>query len=91
MDQEEGSIEIKPSSATLRFAGVTVQMKAVAYDTGNAPIPGAPVEWSSGNPSVASLDDNGLVIAVSNGTTRIMAASSGVSIHASITVDIGGT
>ena len=77
--QESGSITITPSSVTLTTAGETVQLKAEVKDTGNTVIPGASVVWSSSDPEVATVDANGLVTAVSSGTTQIMATSGGVS------------
>ena len=77
--QEAGSIEITPDSATLESVGATVQLEAVVNDTGGKPIPGAAVAWSSNDPAVATVDDNGLVTAVTSGITRITATSGGVS------------
>ena len=77
--QEAGRIEITPPSATLEGVGETVQLKAEVYDTGSTIIPGAVVVWSSSNPEVATVDANGIVTAVSNGTTQITATSGGVS------------
>ena len=77
--QEAGSIEISPPSATLTMPGETVQMTAEVKDSGNTTIPGAAVVWSSSHPQYATVDANGLVTAVSNGTTQITATSGGVS------------
>ena len=84
--QEAGSISITPDSATLETVGATVQMEAVVHDTGNSPIPGAAVVWTTGDPSIATVDNNGLVTAVSSGTTQITATSGGVSESAPVSV-----
>ena len=73
VEQAAGRIEIRPTSATLERAGETVQLVAEVFDTGSTAIPGAVVVWSSSNPEVATVDANGLVTAVSNGTAQITA------------------
>lgn len=80
------SVAIAPTSATLALLGESVQLEAAVYDSGNSPIPGAAVVWSSSNPLVAAVSANGLVTAVSNGTARITATSGAVSAIATITV-----
>ena len=80
------SVAIAPTSATLALLNESVQLEAAVYDSGNAPIPGATVVWSSSNPLVATVSSNGLVTAVSNGTARITATSGSVSASVTITV-----
>lgn len=80
------SVAIAPTTSTLALLGESVQLEAAVYDSGNAPIAGAAVVWSSSNPLIAAVSANGLVTAVSNGTTRITATSGGVSANATITV-----
>ena len=86
VEQTAGSVEITPASATLTAPGATAQLEAVVYDNGNTTIPVAEVVWSSSKPEVATVDANGLVEAVSNGTTRITAALE--EIEKSITVNV---
>ena len=86
--QEAGSITISPPSATLTTVGETVQLTAEVEDTGKTVIPGAAVMWSSSDPEVATVDANGLVTALSIGTTRIMATSAGVSKSSTVYVEI---
>ena len=88
VEQEAGSIVVTPSSATLDRVGQTVQLEAVVYDTGNTAIPGAAVLWSSSNPEYATVDANGLVTAVSSGTTQITATSGGVKAYRPVFVEI---
>ena len=49
-------------------------------------MPDAAVAWSSGNPSVASVDGSGLVTAVGNGQATITAASGSASTGVAVTV-----
>ena len=86
--QEAGSVEVTPSGAILRSVGQSAQFNAVVYDTGGSAIPGAVVVWSSSEPEVATVDANGLVTAVSDGTTQITATSSGFMTSRSVHVMI---
>ena len=86
--QEAGSITITPPSATLTTVGETVQLTAEVKDTGKTTIPGAAVVWSSSDPQFATVDANGLVTAVSSGTTQITATSAGVSQSSTVYVVI---
>ncbi|MYA76188.1 MAG: hypothetical protein F4132_13185 [Gemmatimonadetes bacterium] len=80
------SVAIAPTSATLALLSESVQLEAAVYDSGNTPIPGATVVWSSSNPLIATVSSNGLVTAVSNGTAQITATSGSVSASMTITV-----
>ena len=86
--QEADSITISPPSATLTMPGETVQLTAEVKDTGDTVISGAAVVWSSSDPQYATVDSNGLVTAVSIGTTRITATSAGVSQSSTVYVEI---
>ena len=77
VEQKAGSVEVTPSGSILRSVGQNAQFNAVVYDTGGSAIPGAVFVWSSSAPGVATVDSNGLVTAVSDGTTQITATSSG--------------
>ncbi|MXZ74627.1 MAG: hypothetical protein F4207_03595 [Gemmatimonadetes bacterium] len=82
------SVAIAPTSVTLAQLGENVQLEAEVYDSGNAPIPVAPVTWSSSNPTVATVSSTGLVTAVSNGTARITAESESVTSSIEVVVEI---
>ena len=84
-------IVLNVSEATLSAVGQSLQLDAQVYDAEGAAIPGAQVTWTSSRTDVATVDADGLVIAVSNGTTRVTASSEGASAHATIHVVIEGT
>ncbi|MXW03701.1 MAG: hypothetical protein F4Z81_01400 [Gemmatimonadetes bacterium] len=84
--QEPASIAITPASATLTTVGETVQLEAVVYDSGDTVIPGATIVWTSSLPAVATVGANGLVTAVSDGTTQINAASGTATMVATVSV-----
>ena len=84
-------IVLNVSEATLSAVGQSLQLDAQVYDAEGAAIPGAQVTWASSRTDVATVSADGLVIAVSNGTTRVTASSEGASAHATIHVVIEGT
>ena len=84
--QEPASIAITPDAATIENVGASVQLEAEVFDAGDAVIPGATVMWSTGDPSVATVDNNGLVTAVSTGDARITATSGAASGSALVSV-----
>lgn len=80
------SISVTPSSHTLASIGATVQLTATVRDQNNNPMTGQTVSWTSANTAVATVSGNGLVTAVSNGTSQITARSGNASGTANITV-----
>ena len=88
---EPSRIVLNISEATLSAVGQSLQLDAQVYGPDGAAIPGAAVTWSSSRPEIATVDATGLVIAVSNGTTRVTASSGDASANATIHVVIEGT
>ena len=80
------SITVNPSSQTLATIGATVQLTATVRDQNNNPMTGQTVNWTSANTAVATVSGNGLVTAVTNGTSQVTARSGNASGTASITV-----
>ncbi|MDE2846703.1 MAG: Ig-like domain-containing protein [Gemmatimonadota bacterium] len=80
------SITVAPSSYTLASIGATVQLTATVRDQNNNTMTGQAVTWTSSDTAVATVSGNGLVTAVSNGTTQITARSGNASGTANITV-----
>lgn len=79
-------VTISPSSHTLEVIGATVQLSATVRDQRNNIMSGQTITWSSGDESVATVSEAGLVTAVSNGMTAITAKSGSLSSSAEITV-----
>jgi hypothetical protein len=67
-------IEADDSQVTV---GGTLQLQATAYDDDGDVITGRRTEWSSSNPSVATVDDNGVLTGVSAGSVNITAEIGG--------------
>jgi hypothetical protein len=73
--QVPGSITItSPASPADVLVGGTVQFVAAVLDTNSAPIAGAVVTWSSGDSSIASIDQSGLASGKAAGETPITAS-----------------
>jgi len=70
-------IEVAPLSATIG-AGDMQQFTAKAFDRNNREIDGVTFNWTTGSPSVASIDQNGRATGRGAGTTQITASSANV-------------
>jgi len=79
------SVTLSPSSVTVS-KGQTEQFSAIAKDASGNVISGASFTWSSNTSSVATVDSNGLVTTIAQGSAQITATSSGVSGSATLTV-----
>ena len=80
------SIFILPRQTTLNTIGETLQLNGVAVDLNQKRIAHAVFTWQSNSPAVATVSDQGLVTAVSNGSVTITARSGNFSATASLTV-----
>ena len=86
--QAVASVAVSPSSVTLGY-GSTVQLDVALSDSRGHPISptGRSVAWSSSDPDVATVDGEGVVQGMSDGTATITATSEGTSGSASVTVE----
>lgn len=75
VEQVAARLNAVPQDVLLSAVGDTARLSATAYDANDHEIADATVEWSSSDPDVATVSDDGLVTAASNGTTEIVAAS----------------
>lgn len=78
-------IELLPAALELQV-GDTARVVPQLYDEAGTRIEGADVHWAAQDPAVVTIDDSGLVTAISAGQSRITASAGGVSAHASVTV-----
>ena len=84
--QEASAVLVSPPADTVPV-GDTVRLAADVRDANGHAVTGeASLTWSSGNPSVATVDESGLVSGVAPGMTTITAVSSSVQATAEITV-----
>lgn len=80
------TIIVWPPSVELSSLGESYQLTATVRDQDGQEIAGAPVNWSSNDNSVATVNTSGLVTAVQNGSASVTAMSGSASATASITV-----
>lgn len=76
---------VTPADATVA-AGESVQLAATPQDSAGSPLENRAISWSSSDPSVATVDANGLVQGMSGGTATITATCESRTATASITV-----
>jgi hypothetical protein len=81
------SVVVTPGTATLPAIGATVQLTARATDVSGAVVTGRPVNWTSADAGVASVDASGLVTGATIGSVVITATLEGVSGSATIEVE----
>jgi uncharacterized protein YjdB len=74
-----------PALAFTRL-GARTRLSAIALDANNAAVPNVPFTWSSAKPTVAAVNDTGLVTAVDEGATTITAEADGVADTSDVTV-----
>ena len=83
--QSAGSVVVSPAADTVML-GDTLRLAAEAVDGNGHAIEGAEFRWSSSDPSVAAVDDSGLVRGQAEGKATIRAAGGGVEGTSEITV-----
>ena len=79
------TVAVTPPTAGVRITG-TAQLTAVTKDSVGGVLTGRTVTWGSSDPTVATVNANGLVTGVALGTATITATSEGKSGNSSITV-----
>ena len=79
------SVKVTPPLDTLVVGGQK-QFTATAYDTNNVAVSGAAIGWTSTDPGVARVSNTGLVTAVGEGVTKVIASAGGKSDSASVAV-----
>ncbi len=80
------TVAVSPATASLASLGETAQLSAMVRDQNGDVMTGAPVNWSSSDNAVATVNTSGLVTAAGNGTATITASSGSASGTASVTV-----
>ena len=78
------TLSVAPPAANL-FVNDSLQLTAALEDGGGIPVP-TTYTWSSGDPSVASVDANGLVHGISAGSVTIRVTARGEEASATLTV-----
>jgi len=84
--QVAATLAVTPSTGSLSAFGQTQQFAVSARDANNNAMTGAPITWSSSDPTVATVSSSGVATAVGNGTARITATSGRHSAAATLAV-----
>ena len=71
--QVASAVKVSPAADTVLMDD-TVRLEARAFDANGHPVAGAEFSWSSGEPSVATVDGQGLVTGVREGVATIEAS-----------------
>jgi len=79
------TVLVDPGAALMVSIGDTLELTATVRNASSQVVT-TPVTWTSSEPLVASVDGNGVVVAVGNGVAAISAAAGGVSGGAAVTV-----
>jgi hypothetical protein len=66
-----GDVTLTPGAHTMVSLGETVQLTARATDANDATVSGVTFAWGTSNGAVATVDGDGLVTAVQNGTATV--------------------
>lgn len=85
VQQVMARIVVSPKSVALK-GGASSQITGTALDAGGSPIPGALMSWTSTAPTVASVNQSGLVQALGGGTAQVIAYSQGLADTTVVTV-----
>lgn len=79
-------VQAVPPSVSVH-AGERTGLLATAFDRVGNVMPTVRMSWKSDNPRVATVDDNGTVIAIRRGTASITASAGGKSSRVTVTVE----
>ncbi len=82
------NVIVTPFNPQVLRIGTTVQLTAQARDNNNQPIPGKTANWSSNNPTIASVNQSGLVTGVAVGSTTITAEIDNKTASVQVTVTL---
>ena len=85
VDQVVSALAVSPAVDTL-LVGDTLRLTAKATDANGHAVEEAKFAWESGDATIATVDSTGLVTAVGAGEVDVMAASSGVTSPAALSV-----
>jgi uncharacterized protein YjdB len=85
--QEVATVSVSPPTVVLAALGETRLLVATAADANGNEVPGVSFQWSTSDPTVASVDSNGEVTAERNGTATVTATVGSTSGEAVVEVD----
>ncbi len=87
VEQVPAAVTLAPDSLAFSALGDTAELTATVTDANGHVIEGASVTWSSGDPAVASVGQDGSVSSTGNGRTAITARAGAATVSAPVTVE----
>lgn len=84
-------VALAPANVTFKILGDTARVSADVRDQHGVAMTGAHVSWHSRNPTIAEVDPAGLVTAVGNGTTTVVAETRHWEVRGGRMMATGGT
>ena len=84
-------VAVAPAAVTFTTLGDTIRVSADVRDQYGTAMAGARVSWLSRNPAIAEVDPAGLVTAVGNGTTMVVAETRHWEVRGGRMTATGGT
>jgi uncharacterized protein YjdB len=88
VEQVAHEVQVSASELVLTEIGETAELSATVHDEEGVEIEGAQVTWSSSDESVATVDEDGVVEAVGEGTAIITAESGDAEGTIEVTVEL---
>ena len=85
--QQANHVVVSPQSVDMTAIGETIQLIATAFDMGDGEVPGAELIWTSEEPTVATVNNQGVVTAQMNGQTLVTVTWKDVSASVTVTVE----
>ena len=86
VEQRVAKVNVSPPPTALEALGDTVRLSAEAMDANGYAVEGTAFTWTSGDTLVALVDSAGLVTAVGNGATEVIATTGEVMANAAVNV-----
>ena len=81
------TIRVTPDPLLVNSIGQLITLEAVGLDANGTEIPGLTFDWLSSDPTVASVNSEGIVSTHRNGAVTIVASAQGVSGQSQITIE----
>jgi len=87
VQQIAATLSVTPSTATLHSVGATLTPGVSATDARGNPVSGSAVGWTSTNTSAATVATTGVITAVNEGQSDVIASSGSIADTVAVTVD----
>ena len=81
------SIDVEPETGEIQVGG-TLQLNASATDADGNSLVGVTFEWSSDDESIATVDEDGVVTGVAEGTASIEVSAEDTDVTATVSIDV---